>query len=174
MFSKVLNNFTGVFLILYIYTTSATPTAQPGEENKNNTIHGRAYQPYKCVDPFLWLRRECVGALGPRAWQDVCAYSANVAGAPVQYDNKAGSCPYNTFCLDNFKPSEGSRFIRCVAGSPVAAPSTLGKRKRDPQIGTSGTKRARPNLGNTQFEYSVTIDHDMTDAAVAAVVMSEC
>ena len=35
-------------------------------------------------------------------------------------------------------------------------------------------KRARPELGNTQFKYSVTVDHDMTEAAVAAVVTSEC
>ena len=172
MFSKVLDNFTGVFLILYISATSATPTVQPEEANKiNSTIHARAYQPYQCVDPFLWLRRECVGALGSRVWQDVCAYSANVAGAQIHYDNKEGTCPYNTYCLDNFKPSEGSRFIRCVPGNPSSTGSVLGKRKRDPQ---SDTKRARPDLGNTQFQYSVTIDHDMTEAAVAAVVASEC
>ena len=38
----------------------------------------------------------------------------------------------------------------------------------------SEPKQARNELGNTQFDYSVKIDHDMTAASVAAVVESEC
>ena len=110
--------------------------------------------------------------LGPRAWQDVCAHSTYADLTQLSYDNKPGTCPEGTACLDTVVA--GSRFINCV---PVGRRQTVGpsnKRKSDPQIGTSDPKRARPDLGNTQFEYSVTLDHDMTEAAVAAVVTSEC
>ena len=175
MFSKVLVNFTGIFLILYISASSATqptPTAQPGEAHKiNDNIHARFYDQYQCVPPFSWLRRECVGALGSRNWQDVCAYSTYANPSQLVYDNKPGTCPEGTACLNSLLFA-GRRFINCV---PVEQRQIIGnKRKRDPQIGTSDMKRARPELGNTQFEYSVTIDHDMTEAAVAAVVKGEC
>ena len=172
MFSKVLVNFTGIFLILYISATSATPTAQPGEAHEIiNNIHARSYNRYQCVTPYAWLRRECVGTLGPRAWHDVCAHSTYVDLTQLSYDNKPGTCPVGTACLDTL--NEGRRFINCV---PVGQRQTIvgNKRKRDSQIGTSDPKRAYPDLKNTQFEYSVTIDHDMTQAAVAAVVTSEC
>ena len=171
MFRKVLVKLTGVFIILYISAISATPTAQPGEADKiNDNIHTRAYRPYQCVDPYIWLRRECVGELGPMAWQDVCARSTNVRNNPLQYDNKLGSCTYDSYCLDTVK-TDGTRFINCI---PNKQKKSLGIKRTDPQIGTSDPKRARPSLGNTQFEYSVKLDHDMTAAAVAAVVKSEC
>ena len=171
MFSKVLVNFTGVFLILNIVTTSATPTAQPGEAHKIiDNIHARSYNRYQCQTPYAWLRRECVGTLGPRAWQDVCAHSTYADLTQLSYDNKPGTCPEGTACLDTL--NAGRRFINCVS---VDQRRRIGsKRKSDPQIGTSDPKRARPDLKNTQFEYSVTLDHDMTGAAVAAVVTSEC
>ena len=175
MFSKVLVELTGVFIILYISAISATPTAQPGEADKiNDNIYTRAYKRHKCADPYTWLRRECVGELGPMAWQDVCVHRNNVPtrNTPIyiEYDNKLGSCTHDTYCLDTVK-TDGPRFINCVSNTK----KSLGiKRNSDPQIGTSDTKRARPSLGNTQFEYSVTLDHDMTGAAVAAVIISGC
>ena len=66
-------------------------------------------------------------------------------------------------------PIYGRRFISCVSNG-----KDKGKRKIDPQVGISRPKKARNELGNTQVKYSVTLDHDMTAAAVAAVLESEC
>ena len=89
------------------------PTAQPGEAHKiNDNIHARSYNRYQCVPPFGWLRRECVGALGSRAWQDVCAHSTYANLNQLVYDNRPGTCPVGTACLDTV--IAGSRFINCV------------------------------------------------------------
>ena len=165
MFNKVLVQLTGIFLFC-ISATSAAPSGQPGEvQNIDDDIHARAYKPYLCEEPFIWVRRECVGATGPMAWQDVCRWNSFV----VIYDYKPGSCPADTTCLDTFN-SHGP-FINCISnetGEPI------GKGKTDPQAGTSGVKSGRTQLGNTQQQFSVTVDHDMTDASVAAVFKSEC
>ena len=174
MLSKVLVKLTGIFLILHISATSATPTAQPGEAQKiNDDIHARVpsapYYPYQCSRFYAWMRRECVRAVDPRAWQDVCGKSTYYTNWRTEYDNKPGSCPAGTYCLDSFN-ANNDRFIDCVSDKDK------GKRKLDqldPQIGVSDTKRAANQLSNTQFEYSVTLDHDMTGAAVAAVLRSE-
>ena len=165
MFNKVLVQLTGIFLFC-ISATSAAPSGQPGEvQNIDDDIHARAYKPYLCEEPFIWVRRECVGATGPMAWQDVCRWNSFV----VIYDYKPGSCPADTTCLDTFN-SHGP-FINCISnetGEPI------GKGKTDPQAGTSGVKNGRTQLGNTQQQFSITVDHDMTDASVAAVFKSEC
>ena len=169
MFSEFLVKFTvtGIFLFC-ISATSATVTTfgQPGDaHNINEDIHARAYKPYLCEDPFVWVRRECLGAINPMAWQDVCRWSAFV----VVYAYKEASCPAGTTCLDTFN-SQGP-FINCVSnetGGPI------GKGKTDPQSGMSDAKSGRTQLGNTQQKFSVTVDHDMTGASVAAVFKSEC
>ena len=177
MFSKVLVKLTAIFLILQISATSATPTAQPEEAQKiNDDIHERAngpYFPYQCNRYYSWKRRECVPSLGPLAWQDVCArttFSQMRQVWSTVYDNKEGSCPPGTYCLDSYN-ANNERFVDCVSDKAT------GKRKLDqydPQIGVSDQKRAANQLSNTQFEYSVTLDHDMTGAAVTAVLRSEC
>ena len=48
------------------------------------------------------------------------------------------------------------------------------KPKSDPQAGTSDIKKGRTEIGNTQQTFSVSVDHDMTGAAVAAVFESRC
>ena len=181
MFSKVLVKITGILLILYISATSASPTTpQPASgdsdaQESNGDIHARArppYRPFQCIYPYAWIRRECVGALGPRAWQDVCGWATWATRFQTDFDNKPGICPVNTYCLDTLD-ADNRIFITCVSTDKAA-----GKRKLDefdPQIGTSDPKRARTGtqLGNTQLEYSVKIDHDMTGATVAAVLTSE-
>ena len=176
MLSKVLFKLTGIFLILHISTSAATPTAQPGDSEAqkiNDDIHSRApgpYYPYQCKAHFTWLRRECVRALGPMAWQDVCGRSTYYTNYRFVYDNQPGSCPPDAYCLDTFN-ANNQHFIECVSDKAT------GKRKvgqYDPQIGVSDRKRAANQLSNTQFEYSVTLDHDMTGAAVAAILRSEC
>ena len=164
MFSKYLVKLTSIFL-LCISATSATPITEQPEEahNVNDDIRARAYNPYQCQFPYIWLRRECVASISPMAWQDVCAWYAH----DLEYDNKPGSCPVGTTCLDGVN-SQGDPFISCISGS-----NSTGKRKVDPQSGTSATKRGRVQLGNTQLQYSVTLDHDMTGASVAAVLQSE-
>ena len=72
---------------------------------------------------------------------------------------------WGDYCLDGFD-NNGRRTISCVSNSK-------GKRKLDPQAGTSNRKRGRTQLGNFQVEYSVKIDHDMTEASVAAIFESE-
>ena len=173
MLSKLLFNFAAVFFILYISATSATPAAQPASvelQKTNDDIHARArppYSPYFCQYPYAWQRRECRTSIGPRAWQDVCTHSSYASRFQVEYDNIQGSCPPQTFCMDTVD-GYNKRFIRCVRGTP-------GKRKReDPQTGWSQRKRARPTLANTQLEFSVKIENDMTGASVAAVIGSEC
>ena len=169
MFRRVLFKLTGIFLILYISASSATPTGQPGEAqniNVESDIHARAPSDDKCVYPYTWIRRECVGSR--TAWQDVCGWSSYATGFQTVFDNKAGDCPANTYCLDGFD-SDGRRIITCV---PTA--QAKGKQKLDSQAGSSEAKRARTQLSNSQVEYSVTIDHDMTGASVAAVLSSEC
>ena len=176
MLSKVLLKLTASGIFLFSSCISATTATLPGQlgEVKNITngdIHARAYRPYQCEDPFRWNRRECVGILGPRAWQDVCIW----VSFTTLYDNKPGNCPEDTTCLDGFN-TKGDRFISCISdrtGKAVAG-QTGRKRRSDPQAGTSGTKRGRNEIGNTQEFFSVTIDHDMSQAAVAAVLQSEC
>ena len=163
MFSKALVKLTGIFLILYISASSATPTGQPGEaQSINDELHPRDFENL-CVVPFTWVRRECLGGVSPTAWQDICSWWG---GYQTLYDNKSGSCPDGTYCLDGFN-NYGRRAVACVGTSNTK------KRKNDPQAGTSDPKRARTQLGNTQIDYSVIIDHDMTGASVAAVVRSE-
>ena len=160
---------TSIFLIILVSATSATPTGQPGEESINDGIHARMDLPiHLCRYPYNWARRECLGSLGPTAWQDVCSYRGYRTNMQTVYDNKRGDCPAGTYCLDGFN-NGGRRTISCVSLAQAK-----GKRKLDPQFGTSEAKRARTGLTNTQFEYSVTIDHDMTGAAVAAVFESKC
>ena len=177
MFSKVLVNLTGVFLILYISATSATPTGDSEAQNIKNDIDPRAvrrppYWPYQCQWPYAWMRRECLGAISPRAWQDVCGITNYYNGFHTQYDNRPGRCPENTFCLNGYNDA-GKRFISCVSTLKDKGKITS-KRPGDPQLGESSSKRARPELANTQLEFSVKIDHDITLAAVAAVIQSEC
>ena len=162
--SQALVKLSGIFLILYISASSATPTGQPGEaQNINDEIHPRDTDGL-CVEPYTLIRRECLGGVSPVAWQDICAWWG---GYQTVYDNKRGNCPDGTYCLDGFD-NTGRRSISCVGASNDK------KRKSDSQVGTSEAKRARTFLGNSQIEYSVTIDHDMTGASVAAVVRSEC
>ena len=173
MLDKVHVELMGIFfLILYISATSATPIGEPGKtQNTNDDIHARArppYRPYRCQYPYAWTRRECLPAVSPRAWQDVCVYTTLRNGLVPFYDNQRGDCPENTVCLDGFNDA-GRRFISCVSNA-----DRKGKRKLDPQAGVSEPKQARNELGNTQFDYSVKIDHDMTAASVAAVLESEC
>ena len=173
MFSKVLVNLTGVFLILYISATSATPIGDSEVQNIKNDIDPRAvrrppYYPYQCEYPYAWMRRECLGAVSPRAWHDVCGITNYNNNFQTQYDNKPGTCPDDTYCLNGFNAA-GRRFISCVSNKKGE-----GKRPADPQWGASPSKRARTQLANTQLELSVKIDHDITGAAVAAVIQSEC
>ena len=175
MFSKVFVRLTGIFLILYISAISATPTGDSDSkaQNINDDIHARArppYRPYRCQYPYAWMRRECLGAISPRAWQDVCGITAYHNQFQTEYDNQRGNCPLNTFCLDGFN-ADGKRFISCISNQS----DNKGKRKLDPQAGVSEPKRARKDLGtsNTQLDFSVKLDHDMTGASVAAVVESE-
>ena len=170
MFSRVVVKLTGIF-VFCISATSATShpvNGQPEEaQNINGDILARAsaYKAYLCEDPFRWVRRECVPANGVRAWQDVCIWNSFV---PI-YDYKPDNCPEGSTCL----PSQNmhGQFIACI--SDVTGKS-LGKRAFDPQYGMSGVKRGRTELGNTQQEFSITIDHDMNQASVAAVFESEC
>ena len=159
MFRRVLVKLTGIFLC--ISATFATPSGRPREDQNINDERDvqytptNVYKPYLCEDPFIWVRRECVAANGPMAWQDVCRWDSFV----VLYDYKPGSCPADTTCLDGFN-AQGN-FIRCISnetGEPI------GKGKSDPQVGTSDVKSGRTQLGNTQQQYSVTVDHDMTAA----------
>ena len=174
MFSKVLATvvkLTGIFLILYISATSATPTAQPGEVQKiNEDIHARVapYHPHNCLYPYAWLRRECLGYRGPAAWQDVCAWSGYATNFHTHYDNKQGTCPDGTVCLDVIDP-DNKHVIFCTSEG-----KKKGKRKKDPQVGTSDAKRARNEIGNIQVQFTAKIDHDMAGASVAAVLESEC
>ena len=171
MLNKVQVKLTGIFFfILYISATSATPVGEPGKaQNINDDIHPRVdYYPYQCRYPYTWIRRECVPAVSLLAWQDVCAYITARYNFVPRYDNRPGNCPAGTTCLDGFN-TDGRRFISCVSNG-----KDKGKRKIDPQVGISGPKKARNELANTQAEYSVKIDHDMTAASVAAVLESEC
>ena len=169
MFNKVHVKLTGIFLFC-ISATSATPSGQPGEaQNINDDIRARApypTQPYHCDDPFIWVRRECVGSTSPQAWQDVCRWNSFV----TIYDYKPGQCPFGYICID-ILGMNGVRTINCILDTGEAS---TGKRKADPQWGTSSTKSGRTQVGNTQQQYSVTIDHDMTGASVAAVFESKC
>jgi hypothetical protein len=170
MFSKIFVNLTGIFLILYISATSSTPIEDSELQKINDDIHPRArppYRPYQCTYPYAWMRRECLGGSSPTAWQDVCGITNYYNHFQTQYDNKPGNCPDGTYCLDGFN-TDGKRFISCVSMD-----KGKGKRPIDPQAGTSDAKRARPDLGNTQLMFSMKIDHDMTGAAVAAVVTSK-
>ena len=167
MFSKIFVNLTGIFLILYISATSSTPTEDSEAQNNNDDIQPRArppYRPYQCQHPYAWMRRECLGAISPTAWQDVCGITNYNNNFQTQYDNKPGNCPKGTYCLDGFN-ADNKRFISCMSND-----KGKGKRPMDPQAGTSDPKRARPDLGNTQLMFSIKLDHDMTGAAVAAVV----
>ena len=164
MLSEFLVKLTGIFLFC-ISATSTTPPGQLGDaQNINDDIHARAYKPYQCEDPFVWVRRECVGALNPSAWQDVCRWRSFV----VIYDYKPGNCLADTTCLDAFN-SIGP-FVNCISNE-ISQP--IGKGKSDPQSGMSVVKSGRTQLGNTQQQFSVKVDHDMTDASVAAVFKSE-
>ena len=170
MFSKVLVMLNGIFLFC-ISATSATPhpvNGQP-EEAKDITgdIHARANSQYLCEDPFVFVRRECVPANGPMAWQDVCVWHSF---ATIN-DLKPGSCPPDTTCLDA-PNAAGFPFVTCFPN--YQRKNLNGKRKYDPQYGTSETKRGRTDLGNTQQFHAVTIDHDMSGASVSAVFESEC
>ena len=168
MFSKVVVKLTGIF-VFCISATSATPhpvNGHPEEAQNNGDILARAgaYKPYLCEDPFRWVRRECVPVFGPAAWQDVCVWNSYV----VIYDYKQGSCPAGSTCL----PSSNNHgpFISCISNETG---KSLGKRAADPQWGVSTSKRGRTEIGNTQQEFSITIDHDMNQASVAAVFESE-
>ena len=153
MFGKVLVRLFGIFLILYVSASSATPTGQPGEaQNINGDIHPRTIHD-QCAVPFNLIRRQCLGSVSRTTWQDNC-------------DKNPGNCPDNTFCLDGFD-NVGRRTVTCLGEK------SGGKGKLDPQAGTSDTKITIKRIGNTQVEYSVTIDHDMTEASVAAVFESE-
>ena len=171
MFSKILVKLTGIFL--FSSCISATPTTLPGQlepgENitGNGDIHARAKNPYLCEDPFIWNRRECVPIFGPRAWQDVCVWNSFA----TFYDYKQGTCPEGTVCLNGIN-QDGHRFIACV--SPETGTGKRQKKKTDPQAGTSGVKRGRSEIGNTQQQFSVSIDHDMSGAAVDAFFQSRC
>ena len=176
MFNKDLVKFAGVFLILYISAISATPTRQPREaQNIDENIQARDDDDqYQCRYPYSWARRECLGSNGPQAWQDVCQRSVNMfTHFETHFEYIPGSCPDNTYCVDGFN-GDGRRFITCISDGKGDKTNPGSKRKNDQQTGTSDSKRARTQLGNTQFEYSVIIDHDMTEAAVAAVLQSEC
>ena len=151
-----------LFLILYISASSATPTGQPREaQNINDEIHPRHFDDM-CVVPYNLIRRECSGGVSPTTWQDICSWWG---GYETLYDNKSAKCPDGTYCLDGFD-NNGRRTVACLGNSNGK------KQKLDPQAGSSDTKRAGAD-GNTQVEYSVTIDHDMTGASVAAVLTSE-
>ena len=172
MFRKVtaLVKLTGIFL-LCISATSATPSGQLGDVqniNDDRDIHSTSsalHKPYQCEEPFVWVRRECLGANGPMAWRDVCSFNS----FDVIYDYSPGSCPVGTTCLDAIN-SVGP-FINCVSDD---ANQPMGKENSDPQVGKSDRRWGITKLGNTQQEFSVTIDHDMTGASVAAVFKSEC
>ena len=160
MFRKAFVKLTGIFLFC-ISATSATPSGRPREVQNINDERAvqynpsSSYIPYQCEDPFVWVRRECVAANGPMAWQDVCRWNSFV----VLYDYKPGSCPVDNTCMDSFN-AQGN-FITCLSnktGLPIS------KGKSDPQIGKSDVKSGRTQLGNTQQQYSVTVDHDMTAA----------
>ena len=173
MFNKILVKLISIFL--FSSCISATPTTLPGQpgevQNINGNIHARAYKPYQCEDPFRWNRRECVPIFGTRAWRDVCVW--NTFGGPI-YDYKPGSCPEGTLCVNGFN-NDGSRFIACIPDETGKASSSRKRKSRsDPQAGKSGTQRGRTEIGNSQQKFSVTIDHDMTGAAVDAVFESRC
>ena len=159
-----------IFLVLYISqaATSALPSepmAQPGEARNimiNDPRVPPVYDPHQCEDHTTWFRRQCTG---PQTWQDVCARVVNFR---VVFENKPGSCEDYYTCFDIID-ANGDRFIDCRPNE-----KSTGKRKIDPQTGTSEEKRARTQLANTQMEHSVTIDHDMKGASVTAVLKSEC
>ena len=169
MFSKVVVKLTGIF-VFCISATSATPHPVNGHPEEAQNINGdilaraSAYKAYLCEDPFRWVRRECVPANGPRAWQDVCIWNSFV---PVN-DYKPGNCPEGYTCFPSYNVH--GVFIACISDTTGKA---LGKRGSDPQMGVSGTKRGRTEIGNTQQLFSVSIDHDMNQASVAALFESE-
>ena len=169
MSKKVLVKLISI-LLFCISVTSATPSGQP--RGVQNIIDDRdvdftpttVYKPYLGGAPFIWVRRECVGGVSAMAWQDVCRWDSFA----TIYDYKPGSCPVGTTCLDAFNSS--GPFIQCISdetGKPI------GKGKSDPQVGKSDKKSGRTQLGNTQQQFSVTVDHDMAGASVAAVFESE-
>ena len=175
MFSKVLVKLTAI--VLFSNCISATPATLPGQPGEakslsiagNVDIHARVFKQYQCQDPFRWVRRECNPIWGARAWRDVCVQNT----FETLYDYKPGSCPKNTFCFNGFN-DDGFRFIYCMTETTEKEPVSGQKRKSDPQAGTSGVKRGRSEIGNTQQQFSVSIDHDMSGAAVDAFFESRC
>ena len=176
MFTKVLVKLTGIIIFLFSNCISATPATLPGQPGEakslsiagNVDIHARVFKQYQCEDPFIWNRRECVPIFGPRAWQDVCVWNSFA----TFYDYKQGTCPEGTVCINGFT-KDGLRFITFV--SAETGKRVPGQKKLvDPQAGTSGVKRGRSEIGNTQQQFSVSIDHDMSGAAVDAFFESRC
>ena len=184
MFGKVLFKLTGVFLIIYISITSATPARAAVVKTQNTSDDTQALAPtrnyypqYQCQFPFFWKRRECTA--GPGSWQDVCVhwqYGNNAGPSTIPESmtvNKTGVCAGFSFCLDTIKytaikENEYVDFVACIADW-----NGKGQRAIDAQAGTSGPIRARI-IATTPEKQSVTIDHDMTHATVSAVLKSEC
>jgi len=176
MFSKVLVTLIDVFLILDISVTvtSATPASAGKAQNTTQSLAPRAldvrqtpYDPHRCVDPYTWQRRECVGTraggtLVSRAWVDVCLQTRT-----TKYDNKQGICDDNNYCLNTYSSKSRTRAIICV---PLQ--NSRGKQLTEAQTGSSDQKTS--NSAVVPFQYSVQIDHDMSAASVSAVIKGEC
>ena len=166
MFSKVLVKLIGVFLILCISLTSATPAGKAqNTSDDTQSLAPRTNILYQCPTPYIWKRRECIqDGIGssPRNWQDVCSSPSG-----MEYKNQPGMCSEHTFCIDRFLHNKQPA-VACV---PLAI--SKGKQRHDIQSGSSEQIVARKQA-NTQFQHPVTIDHDMSDASVSAILKSEC
>ena len=166
MFSKVLVKLTSVFVILYISSTSATPAGTVQNTNDDTALAPHDNSAYQCKQPYTWMQRECTDS--PRGWRDVCTWSAAGTNLETKHDNKPGMCPEGTFCLNTLK-KDNKHFSACISNQ-----QSKGKQPLDPQAGTSYPIKAIKGIWNTHPQFSVTIDHDMTDASVSAVFKSEC
>jgi len=177
MFSKVLVTLTGVFLILYTSVTSATPASAGKAQNTTQSLAPRAldvqqapHNPHtgRCVNPFTWVRRECVGprnraSADSRAWVDICAKPGT-----TQFDNKEGICDPDNYCLDTLAVTRNTWAIICA---PL-------KNSRTHQLIEAQTGSSDPKTASLKkvfhFHYAAEIDHDMTAASVSAVFKGEC
>ena len=180
MFSKVLVKLTSVFLILYTPVTSATPVSTSKAQNTNDDIQSLAPRgdllfdpPIQCPYPYTWSHRECVGDSadnGSTEWQDVCGHFHPFKGMLYKYT--LGECPNSSTCFDTVTYGKKHQVVNSIVCMPNKGKGK-GRGKINAQTGTSKPATA-DEVGDTQFELSVTIDHKMDGASVAAVLKSEC
>ena len=159
-----------------ISVTSATPASAGKAQNTTQALALRAldrdappvftFHGY-CVKPFTWKRRECLGGRGKnsdaRGWEDIC-----IKPGTSEYDSKQSSCDPNNYCLDTYSYERQEYYVICT---PLQ--KSRGKQLISEQTGSSEPKSS-PGGGRTGVHFAVTIDHDVTDAAVSAILKGEC